>query len=104
MKIAIATIGKKQDAEVSKRAGRAPYYLIFNEEGELIETILNPFAFGGGGAGFAAAKMLADKAVDVFIAGAVGGNMSGALDERGVKYFKRTGTAKKVAQEIAKKN
>lgn len=102
MKIAIATIDKKADAEISGRGGRAPYYLIFNEKEELVETISNPFGFGGGGAGFAVAKMLADKNVDIFVAGAIGGNMAGALEGRGLKYSEKTGIAKKAAQDIAK--
>ena len=101
MKIAIATANKDENSEISERAGRAPYYLIFNEKGELKETISNPFAIGGGGAGFAVAKMLADKGVDIFAAGAVGGNMAGALEERGIKYCEKTGTAKQAAREAA---
>ena len=101
MKIAIATINKEENADISERGGKAPYYLIFNEKAELIETVSNPFAVGGGGAGFAVAKMFADKGVNVFVAGAVGGEMAGALKERGVKHFEKTGTAKQVAQEIA---
>jgi len=101
MKIAIATTNKDENSEISGQGGRAPYCLIFNEKGELKETISNPFAVGGGGAGFAVAKMLADKSVDIFAAGAVGGNMVGALEERGIKYYEKTGTAKQAAREIA---
>ena len=102
MKIAIATNNKNENSEISGRGGRAPYYLIFNEKGELKETISNPFAVGGGGAGFAVAKMLADKGVDIFAASAVGGNMAGALEERGIKYCEKMGTARQAAREIAK--
>ena len=102
MKIAIAANNKNENSEISGRGGRAPYYLIFNEKGELKETISNPFAVGGGGAGFAAAKMLADKSVDVFVAAAVGGNMVGALEERGIKYCEKTGTAEQAAREAFK--
>ena len=102
MKIAIATNEKNENAEISDRGARASYYLLFNEKAELLEELSNPFAVGGGGAGFSVAKMLADKGVNVFAASHIGGNMISALEERGVKYFKKEGKAKEIAKEIAK--
>lgn len=103
MKIAVATLGKDENSDISERAGRSPYYLIFNEKGELQETIKNPFAMGGGGSGFGVAKMLADKGVDMVIAGSFGGNMTGAIEERGLKHKETTGKAKKAALEAYEK-
>ncbi|MEA3295966.1 MAG: NifB/NifX family molybdenum-iron cluster-binding protein [Patescibacteria group bacterium] len=94
MKIAIATIDKNENSEISDLGARAPYYLIFNEQGEFEEALSNPFAVGGVGAGFSVAKMLVDKGVNIFVAGVIGDNMTGALDEKGIKYFKKTGIAK----------
>jgi predicted Fe-Mo cluster-binding NifX family protein len=84
MKIAIASSGKDEDSEVSSVSGRAPYFLIF-EDKKLVKTIKNPFAVGGGGAGFAVAKMLKDEKVDLVVAGQFGGNMIGALEEKNIK-------------------
>jgi len=85
MKIAIASEGKDENSEISQRGGRAPYYLLF-EDKKLIEVIKNPFAAGSGGAGFSVAYMLADKKVNLVIAGKFGGNMESALKEKGIKF------------------
>jgi len=45
MRVAVAADGKTEDSLVSSQAGRAPYYLVF-EEGRLVECIKNPFAIG----------------------------------------------------------
>ena len=85
MKIAIASEGKEIDFGISQKGGRAPYYLIF-ENKKLVETIKNPFAAGSGGAGFSVAYMLAEKKVNLVIAGKVGGNMVSALKEKGIEF------------------
>ena len=61
MKIAIASTSKGEDGEISQKGGRAPFYLIYDEEGGLQETVKNPVEQGGGGVGPFVAKMLADK-------------------------------------------
>ncbi len=84
MKKVIASTGKDETSEVSPVGGRAPYFLIY-ENGKLIETVKNPFAIGGGGAGFAVAKMLKNKGVGVIVAGHFGEKMVDALEEKGIK-------------------
>jgi len=81
MKIAIASDGKEKNSEISSRGARAPFYLVFEKE-KLIEIIKNPFAVGGGGAGWSVVHMLADKKINLVIAGRVGPNMKAALKEK----------------------
>jgi predicted Fe-Mo cluster-binding NifX family protein len=94
MKIAVAATGKDETSEVSPRSGRSKFYLIFNENGDLLEVLSNPFSRGGGGAGFGVAKMLADKGVTIVIGGAFGGNMEEILEARGLRYYEMSGTVK----------
>jgi predicted Fe-Mo cluster-binding NifX family protein len=100
MKIAVAAIGKDETSEVSPRSGRSKFYLIFNEKGDLLEVISNPFSRGGGGAGFGVAKMLADKGVNIVIGGAFGGNMEEILKARGLKYCEMSGSGKDAVARI----
>jgi predicted Fe-Mo cluster-binding NifX family protein len=94
MKIAVAAIGKDEASEVSPRSGRSKFYLIFNEKGDLLEVISNPFSRGGGGAGFGVAKMLADRGVDIVMGGAFGRNIEEILKARGLRYYEVSGTVK----------
>ena len=98
MRIAIAS-PDTQPGSVFDQAGRAPCYLVFDEAGDLLETVSNPFAVGGGGAGFGVAKMLADKSVDIVVAGKFGGNMEQAMADRGLAHLVFSGT---VAEAIGK--
>ena len=93
MKIAIASEGETNESKISEKGGRAPYYLIF-EDKKLIEAIKNPFATGGGGAGFSVAYMLAEKKVNLTIAGKIGGNMISALKEKGIDFKEASGKVK----------
>ena len=103
MKIAIASISRNENAEISPRPGRSKFYLLFYKNGKLLEVVSNPFSRGGGGAGFGVAKMLADKGVDVVIGGQFGENMEGALRERGLKYYEMTGSVREGLVRVIEK-
>lgn len=93
MKIAVAAMDKNIDSQIAGKAGRAPFYLIF-EDGKLTETIKNPFSVGGGGAGVGVAKMLADKSVSRVVAGKFGDKMIEALKDRDVDFKEMEGSCK----------
>jgi predicted Fe-Mo cluster-binding NifX family protein len=63
-------------------------------------VISNPFSRGGGGAGFGAAKMLADKEVDIVVGRQIGEHMEEALKMRGLKYYEMTGSARDAVSQI----
>ena len=86
MKIAIASTPKDLSGEISEQGGRAPYYLLLDEQKNILEIIKNPFAIGGGGAGPSVAKMLADKGVTKVITGNIGEKMQQVLEDRKIEY------------------
>ncbi len=96
MKIAVAAEGKDLDAFVSQRAGRAPYYLIF-EDKKLLEVIENPFV-ASFGAGRNVATLLARKGVQVVVAGSFGPNMASILEQAGIRMV--TAPGKKVREVV----
>ncbi|MBD3263200.1 hypothetical protein GF374_02365 [Candidatus Woesearchaeota archaeon] len=100
MKIVIASLGKKETDKVSSVAGRAPYFLFF-EDKKLVKTIKNPFRHGGGGAGFSVAKMVADENANVIVAGRFGPNMISALKEKNIKSMAAEDITVKQALEEA---
>jgi predicted Fe-Mo cluster-binding NifX family protein len=101
MKIAVAANEKTQTSEISARAGRAPFYLIFDGTGVLVESVVNPFSSVGGGAGIGVAKMLASKQVTAIIAGKFGHNMTDAMNEKGIRAYEMDGRAEEAAAKVA---
>ena len=100
MKIAIATMNKEATAQISAQAGRSPFFLLFDEQGVVMEVLKNPFSVGGGGAGFGVAKMLSDKDVTTVAGEKFGANMIGALKDRGIQHEEIEGTAQDAVQKI----
>lgn len=85
MKIAIAVEKNVVTSPVCETAGRSPYYLIC-ENGKLVKEIKNPFAVGGGGAGFGVVHMLAKEGVNTIVAGRFGPNMIDAMNEKNISH------------------
>ncbi len=85
MKVAVASNGKDENAKVSEKSGRAPYYLIF-ENGKLAKVVKNPFRIGGGGAGFGVAEMLSDEKVEMVVSGQFGPNITGAFESKRIQF------------------
>ena len=101
MKIAIASPKKNQNSEISSQAAcRASFFLIFDENGALIETLINPFKGAGDGAGLGVVKMLEDKRISAVIAERFGGEMIDTMEKWRIDHYQMTGAIMKSISRI----
>ena len=100
--IAVATLEKTENSQISDKAAHAPYYLIFDNGGNLLEVISNPFRDAVRGAGPKVADLLASKNVSVVVAGDFGHKMKSALNEKGIDHCEASGIVKKVVEDLIK--
>ena len=98
--IAVAAVDRTGNSQISQKAGRAPYYLIFNQRGKLMEVISNPFSGTARRAGPQVAALLAEKNITVMVAGEFGHKLKIALDEKGIYHHVATGVVKRTVQEL----
>lgn len=89
--IAVASDSQEATNKISTVAARAAYFLFFDKDGKLLETVANPHADAAGGAGPSTAAFLADKNIKVVIAGRFGTKMSNALKAANIHYIEKQG-------------
>lgn len=100
-KFAIAADGSELSAEIAKLAGIAPFFHIYDENGNLLEVLANPHLDMEYGIGPACAATLADMGVTVLVARKVPGpKMEEVLIERQVRIVRRLGTVQEVVNEL----
>jgi len=99
-KIAVAADGKTEAAKVSAVAARAPYFLIFDGSGKLLEAVANPYKEAKGGAGTSVVPFLAQKGVTIVVAGEFGANMTQAMKAKGIKEVIFKGTAEEAVKKF----
>ena len=99
-KIAVASNSKDAMSSISNKAGKCPYYLIFDSTGELIEVVENPYKNAQSGAGAQTADFLADKGVTLVIAGNFGDKMIGVMRSNGTDYFKLQGIVRDAVKKV----
>ncbi len=100
--IAVAANDSGPEATVSKKAGRAAYFLFFDNSGNFLDAERNSFSGVPGGAGPKVADVLSDKGVALVVAGEFGTKMEQALSSYKIKYISQTGVAHEVVQAITK--
>jgi predicted Fe-Mo cluster-binding NifX family protein len=86
-KIGISAVASDFNSLVDSRFGRCSYFLVFDNEGKLIDSISNEGQQARRGAGVAAAQGLIDYGVDVVISGRIGPNAYPVLSSAGIKVF-----------------
>ena len=104
MKIAVAAGSKSAKAYVSNIAAKCPYYHIFNNKGELIEVIDNPYVDASRNAGPLAANFLAQRGIDIIVAGSFGSKMIDALKNNGKTHFEFKGSVDDAVKRVLKLN
>ena len=92
-KICVATQVKSPEAKVSNKAALAAYFLIFDEKGNLVEAIDNPFKGKKLEAGKLLADFLPEKGVTAIIGTDYCGDIIGIFKHKGVTAYNFEGSA-----------
>ena len=87
MKICITSSDLNLNSPVDSRFGRAQYFLILDEKGNLEEAISNHGVLTRGGAGIAAAQKIINQGVKILITGNIGSNAIGVLETTNIEIF-----------------
>ncbi len=98
MKVAISALGASLDSEVDPRFGRCQWFIIVDTETLQFETVENSSSAATGGAGIAAAQMIAGKGVKAVLTGNCGPNAYQVLSSSGIQVI--TGVSGKVKDVI----
>jgi len=101
-KIAVAAIGDSVNSEISTIAGRAPYYLIFDENGSFLKSLKNPAQSRGHRASSGVIDLLIKESCRTVIAGNFGVKMLNQLKANKIEYVELQGNAKKTVQTFIK--
>lgn len=102
MKIAVSATGNNLYADVDPRFGRARYLLIVDDKGTVCDAWDNSANQNAmQGAGIQAAKMLADKGVQVLLTGHCGPNAFRTLQAAGIKVgLVQSGTVRQAVESF----
>ncbi|MFC1998395.1 NifB/NifX family molybdenum-iron cluster-binding protein [Chloroflexota bacterium] len=98
MKVAVSATGPDLNAEVDPRFGRCQYFVIVDSDTMEAEGVSNANAMAGGGAGIAAAQLVASKGAEVLLTGHAGPNAFQTLTAVNVQVM--TGVTGKVRDAV----
>jgi predicted Fe-Mo cluster-binding NifX family protein len=100
MTIAIAATAPELNGQIAMHGARAPFYLLFDEQGNMLEVLANPVVQAEGGAASQAALFLADKGVTLLAAGDFGSRFVSELEEKGIDHVQMSGLIADVIVEL----
>jgi len=103
MKVAVSSMGKNLESQVSTVFGRCPYFVIAEIEKKKIVKIeaIENTSFGQmGGAGISTAQAIAEKDVETIITGNIGPRASDVLRQFNIKVYSGSGLVKEVLQKF----
>ena len=103
VKIAVASEGEAVDSQVSSQGARCAWLLFFDEKGERMEALENPYRGERGGAGVNCAELLAGKGVTVFVAGQIGNKMAAALENNDIAFVSFSGKVRDAVAYVLEK-
>jgi len=87
MKLCISSTGKDLSAAVDPRFGRAAGYVFVDTDSTTFESVENPAAMAGGGAGTKAAQLVIDRGAQAVLTGNIGPNAFAVLNAAGIKIY-----------------
>lgn len=98
----VASTGETFEAEIALEASRCDYYIFFDNEGKVLETMKNPHKDVQGGASSKLVAMLKEKKVSHMIASNFGDKLIKQLRSNHIKYTIRKGGISDVIQSLQK--
>jgi predicted Fe-Mo cluster-binding NifX family protein len=103
-RIAVAAVGDGVTSEISPIAGKAPYYLIFDEKGVFVKSVKNPGQSTGRDSSSGVINLLLKESCKTVIAGTFGGKMRNRLEANHIQYYEREGIVEKTVKAFVKTN
>jgi predicted Fe-Mo cluster-binding NifX family protein len=100
VKIAVAAVSDSENSEISDVSGRAPWFLLFDENGNFLKSVKNPGVAMGRAASGAVTDLLLKEDCKIIIAGQFGYKMENQLKANKIDFYERRGNAKKVVQQL----
>ena len=93
MKIGMPVNNIDMDGDICVSFGRAPYFLIYDEESKESTFVENIGAKASGGAGVKAAQLIVDNNVDILLTPRCGENAAAVFQVANIKIYKTNGTS-----------